>query len=161
MGFDIPTDCSYWGSRSIRTRTLVCCLPGLSCFQNLFLFFCPWCFSSLSMYSSSPPQQPYLFVIVSKYSPLLLIRNLLTLVSSGLACLCLCCAVISFWNPLFFSMVLPFWGFFGFFFFFFMAVLCLLCCVQAFSSCSKWGLLFVAVRWLLIAVASLVAEHRL
>ena len=30
-----------------------------------------------------------------------------------------------------------------------------------FSSCSKQGLLFVAVRGLLIAVASLVAEHRL
>ena len=31
----------------------------------------------------------------------------------------------------------------------------------AFSSCSKRGLLFVAVHGLLIAVASLVAEHRL
>ena len=31
----------------------------------------------------------------------------------------------------------------------------------AFSSCSEWGLLFVAVHGLLIAVASLVAEHRL
>ena len=28
-----------------------------------------------------------------------------------------------------------------------------------FSSCSEWGLLFVAVRGLLIAVVSLVAEH--
>ena len=34
-----------------------------------------------------------------------------------------------------------------------------LCCAQAFSSCSERGLLFVAVRGLLIAVASLVAEH--
>ena len=32
---------------------------------------------------------------------------------------------------------------------------------RAFSSCEEWGLLFVAVRWLLIAVASLVAEHGL
>ena len=31
--------------------------------------------------------------------------------------------------------------------------------MRAFSSCSKQGLLFVAVRGLLIAVASLVAEH--
>ena len=30
---------------------------------------------------------------------------------------------------------------------------------QAFSSCSEWGLLFVAGHELLIAVASLVAEH--
>ena len=42
-----------------------------------------------------------------------------------------------------------------------LAALGLRCCVQAFSSCSEWGLLFVAVRSLLIAVASLVAEHRL
>ena len=40
----------------------------------------------------------------------------------------------------------------------FLAVLGLRCCAQAFSSCGKQGLLFVAVRGLLIAVASLVAE---
>ena len=34
-------------------------------------------------------------------------------------------------------------------------------CARAFSSCGERGLLFVAVRGLLIAVASLVAEHRL
>ena len=33
--------------------------------------------------------------------------------------------------------------------------------MQAFSSCGDRGLLFVVVRRLLIAVASLVAEHRL
>ena len=33
--------------------------------------------------------------------------------------------------------------------------------MRAFSSCSKRGLLFVAMRGLLIAVASLVAEHGL
>ena len=43
----------------------------------------------------------------------------------------------------------------------FMAALGLCCCVQAFSSFSKRGLLFVAVRGLLTAVASLVAEHGL
>ena len=36
-----------------------------------------------------------------------------------------------------------------------------LCCARAFSSCSERGLLFVAVRGLLLAVASLVAEHGL
>ena len=46
-------------------------------------------------------------------------------------------------------------------FFFFLAVLGLHCCTRAFSSCSEWGLLFVAVRGLLIAVASLVVEHGL
>ena len=35
------------------------------------------------------------------------------------------------------------------------------CCVQAFSSCSEWMLVFIVVRGLLIAVASLVAEHGL
>ena len=43
----------------------------------------------------------------------------------------------------------------------FLAVLGLRCCEQAFSSCGEQGLLFVVVRGLLIAVASLVAEHRL
>ena len=42
-----------------------------------------------------------------------------------------------------------------------LAVLGLRCCTQAFSSCSKWGLLFVVELGLLIAVASLVAEHGL
>ena len=42
-----------------------------------------------------------------------------------------------------------------------MAALGLRCCTWAFSSCGEQGLLFVAVRWLLIAVASLVAEHEI
>ena len=46
-------------------------------------------------------------------------------------------------------------------FIYLLAVLGLHCCVRAFSSCSEWGLLFVAVHGLLIAVASLVAEHGL
>ena len=46
-------------------------------------------------------------------------------------------------------------------FFFFLAVLGLRCCTRAFSSCGERGLLFVAVLGLLIAVASLVAEHGL
>ena len=47
------------------------------------------------------------------------------------------------------------------FIYLFMAALGLCCCAWAFSSCSEWGLLFIAVRRLLIAVASLVAEHGL
>ena len=35
------------------------------------------------------------------------------------------------------------------------------CCAQAFSSCSDWGLLFVEVHKLLVALTSLAAEHRL
>ena len=42
-----------------------------------------------------------------------------------------------------------------------MAALGLRCCMWAFSSCGERGLLFVAVHGLLIAVASLVAEHGL
>ena len=38
--------------------------------------------------------------------------------------------------------------------FLFLAVLGLCCCTRAFSSCGERGLLFVAVRGLLIAVAS-------
>ena len=35
------------------------------------------------------------------------------------------------------------------------------CCARAFSSCGEWGLLFVEMCGLLIAVASLVAKHGL
>ena len=43
----------------------------------------------------------------------------------------------------------------------FLAALGLCCCEQAFSSCGERGLLFIVVRGLLIAVASLFAEHGL
>ena len=43
----------------------------------------------------------------------------------------------------------------------FLAVLGLCCCARAFSSCGERGLLFIAVRGLFIAVASLVEEHGL
>ena len=42
-----------------------------------------------------------------------------------------------------------------------MAVLGLRFCARAFSSCGKWGPLFIAARGPLIIAASLVAEHRL
>ena len=45
-------------------------------------------------------------------------------------------------------------------FYLFLAALGLCCCPWAFSSCAERGLLIVAVCGLLIAVASLVAEHR-
>ena len=50
---------------------------------------------------------------------------------------------------------------FIYFIYLFLAALGLRCCARAFSSCGEWGLLFVAVRGLLTAVASLVAEHGL
>ena len=43
----------------------------------------------------------------------------------------------------------------------FMAALGLRFCARAFSSCGKWGPLFIAVRGPLTIAASLVAEHRL
>ena len=48
---------------------------------------------------------------------------------------------------------------FIYFIYLFLSVLSLCCCMQAFSSCGERGLLFVVVRGLLIAVASL--EHGL
>ena len=42
-----------------------------------------------------------------------------------------------------------------------MAELGLRFCVRAFSSCGKWGPLFIAVHGPLTITASLVAEHRL
>ena len=47
------------------------------------------------------------------------------------------------------------------FIYLFLAALGLRCCTRAFSSCGEQGLLFIVVRGLLIAVASLVAEHGL
>ena len=47
------------------------------------------------------------------------------------------------------------------FMYLFLADLCLRCCTWAFSSCGEQELLFIAVHGLLIAVASLVAEHGL
>ena len=44
--------------------------------------------------------------------------------------------------------------------FYFLAVVGLCCCTQAFSSCVSRNY-SVAVRWLLITMASLAAEHRL
>ena len=43
----------------------------------------------------------------------------------------------------------------------FLAVLGLRFCARAFSSCGKWGPLFIAVHGPLTIAASLVAEHRL
>ena len=57
------------------------------------------------------------------------------------------------------------WCFFGFFFnsfiYLFLAALSLRFCERTFSSCGKWGPLFIAVRGPLAIAASLVAEHRL
>ena len=50
---------------------------------------------------------------------------------------------------------------FIYFIYLFLAVLGLCCWARAFSSCGERGLLSIAVHGLLIAVASLVAEHRL
>ena len=47
------------------------------------------------------------------------------------------------------------------FIYLFQAALGLCCCARALSSCGEQGLLFVAVRGLLTAVASLVVEHGL
>ena len=43
---------------------------------------------------------------------------------------------------------------FIYFIYLFWAALGLRCCARAFSSCGEWGLLFVVLRGLLIAVAS-------
>ena len=52
-------------------------------------------------------------------------------------------------------------SFFCLFICLFLAVLGLCCCVQAFCSCSKWGLLLAVVCGLLIVAVPLAEEHRL
>ena len=47
------------------------------------------------------------------------------------------------------------------FIYLFLATLGLCCCTRAFSSCGKWGPLFIAVCGPLTIAASVVAEHRL
>ena len=60
-----------------------------------------------------------------------------------------------------FNSYLFFNKFIYYFIYLFLAVLGLRCCVRASSSCGERELLFIAVRGVLIAVASLVVEHRL
>ena len=66
------------------------------------------------------------------------------------------------WKYLFFKcLAFLFAFFFIVFYFLFMAVLGLRFCARAFSSCGKWGPLFITVRGPLTIAASLVVEHRL
>ena len=55
----------------------------------------------------------------------------------------------------------PFFFWFILVFYLFMAVLGLRFCARAFSSCGKWGPLFIAVRGAFTITASLIAEPRL
>ena len=65
-------------------------------------------------------------------------------------------------NSISYSQVLKIFFFLiNLFIYLFLAALSLCCRVWAFSSCGELGLLFVAVHGLLIAVASLAAEHGL
>ena len=81
--------------------------------------------------------------------------------------LCLCCHAGSFLIDLSQGIILSIIDFLMFssysdnIYIYFLAALGLRCCARASSSCGERGLLFVAVRGLLIAVASLIAEHGL
>ena len=68
---------------------------------------------------------------------------------------------ISVWTYFFFLNRALFNFLFIYFYFYFLAVLGLHFCARAFSSCGKWGPLFIAVHGPLTIVAPLVAEHRL
>ena len=65
------------------------------------------------------------------------------------------------WHFYIFFFFLKKFTFFYLFIYLFMTVLGLRFCARAFSSCGKWGPLFIAVRRRLTIAASLVAEHRL
>ena len=79
----------------------------------------------------------------------------------------LCFSLLSFphhpsgWKEWIFLLLPLLYSFFFFFFYLFLAVLGLRFCARAFSSCGKWGPLFIAVRGPLTLVASPVAEHKL
>ena len=61
----------------------------------------------------------------------------------------------------FFNKLILFFKCVGLFIYLFLVVLGLRFCARAFSSCGKWGPLFIAVRGPLTIAASLLAEHRL
>ena len=69
--------------------------------------------------------------------------------------------MIVFYRSFLFQTFIYLFIYFYFYLFLFLVALGLCCCARAFSSCSERGLLFVVVHGLLIAVASLVAEHGL
>ena len=69
--------------------------------------------------------------------------------------------IFSFLYFLFYSPTFFFKFFKNLFIYLFMAALGLRFCARAFSSCGKWGPLFIAVRGPLTIAASLVVEHRL
>lgn len=95
--FDVCTDCLNLGTVEVVGQNPRLLPARTICFQNLLLILLSLEFqSSQQIMTLLHLQQPYLSVIVSEYSPLLLIKNLLTVISSGLTCLCLCYAVISF-----------------------------------------------------------------
>ena len=71
------------------------------------------------------------------------------------------CRALYFPLLVFFFFLNNFWSYFYLFIYLFMAVLGLRFCARAFSSCSKRGPLFIAVRGPLTIAAPLVAEHRL
>ena len=58
-------------------------------------------------------------------------------------------------------MVIFFLEVFYYYYYFVFWLRCLCCCTWTFSSCGERGLLFIAVRGFLTAVASLVVEHGL
>ena len=94
----------------------------------------------------------YIFIIVSSswIDPLIIMQ-------------CLSLSLITFFVLLIYFLLNLFFSFFkkNIYIYLFLAVLGLHCCMWAFSTCSDWGLLFIAVYGLLIVVAFLVAEHTL
>ena len=62
---------------------------------------------------------------------------------------------------LYFSFFFNFLFIYLFIYYLFLPVWGLCCCARAFSSCNEQGILFVAAQGVLIAVASLIAEHGL
>ena len=59
------------------------------------------------------------------------------------------------------NLIILFLNKFIYFIYIFLTLLGLRFCARAFSSCGKWGPLFIAVRGPLTIVASPVVEHRL
>ena len=121
----------------------------------------------LEKYKHKEKKHPYshfhhlAFLDVAIYKILKLFCNLSFLHDSILLCCLLYKITFKYARVAHFRYMLLFFNKFIYFIYLILAALGLHCCAWAFSSCGKRGLLFVAVRGLLLAVASLVAEHGL
>ena len=157
-----PNPCSLPWKRGVLTPGL----PGKSlvsspCWVTFTLLQgCPLsCLTSLALAVCLPPLWSY--SLAFNFNFLLFFSSLRHQVLGAIIAETACDSLLTSMTALLSSARVFHRLFYFFIYLLFMAVLGLCFCARAFSSCGKWGPLFIAVRGPLIIVASLVAKHRL